>query len=194
MSDSVLKKEFRDRDVNRMRNIMSKKYGASTTIQTGYVKKEEDHKEGDIWEENDKMWTIKNGIKQTYTKLDSIKAAIRMPLSCPVCSTRMRGKLDTKMYSIHGKCSTCVAKMESELKVKGEYEAYSKNFITANIQTHLDEAEQFIMEYAESLTSGYVTEDGDIEDVTGHGNKDAIVEKWKREIQEMREKLLNNNG
>jgi hypothetical protein len=192
MSETLLKQEFREKDVQRMRNIMTKKYGDSTTKQTGYEKKEEEHKEGDIWEHNDKMWTIKNGLKQSYTKLDSIKATIRMPLSCPKCSNRMRGKLDTKMYSIHTMCATCVAKMESKLKLSGNYQEYINTFVTGNMITHLDDAEQFIMEYAQSRNAGYVTEDGDIEDVMGSENKDEIIDKWKKEIQEMREKLINN--
>ena len=43
-----LKKEFRKKDVNRMRNLIQGKTGASTGIQIGYKKKEEDHKEGDV--------------------------------------------------------------------------------------------------------------------------------------------------
>lgn len=191
MSESLLKQEFREKDVQRMRNIMTKKYGNSTSTQVGFTKKEEDHVEGDIWEENNKMWTIKNGIKQSYTKLDSIKQAIRVPLSCPCCSNRMKGDFDKKMYYIHTKCATCVAKMESEHKRNGTYQQYVESFIKGNMVTHLNEAEQFIVEYAGSISSGFVTEDGDIEDVTGSSKKDDIVKKWRDEIQEMKEKLLD---
>ena len=61
----MLKKEFRKKDVNRARNLITGNTGASTGTQIGYSKKEEDHKEGDIWTEGRKTWTIKNGIKQT---------------------------------------------------------------------------------------------------------------------------------
>ena len=69
----MLKKEFRKSDVNRARNLIMGKTGASTGIQIGYNKKTEDYKEGDVWTENKKTWTIKNGIKQTISKLDKIK-------------------------------------------------------------------------------------------------------------------------
>ena len=71
--NNVLKKEFQQKDVNRIRNIVNKKYGDKTQLSVGYQTKKQDHKEGDIWEENGKQWTIKDGIKQTYTKLDSLK-------------------------------------------------------------------------------------------------------------------------
>ena len=69
----MLKKEFKRKDVNRARNLIMGKTGASTGTQIGYNKKVEDHKEGDVWTENRKTWTIKNGIKQTISKLDKIK-------------------------------------------------------------------------------------------------------------------------
>ena len=38
MKDSVLKKEFKQRDVERLRNLVQGKYGDSTTMGTGYEK------------------------------------------------------------------------------------------------------------------------------------------------------------
>ena len=66
--DSVLKKEFKQSDVQRVRNIVNKDFTAKTKSQTGYQKKFTRHTEGDVWEENGKSWTIKNGIKQNITK------------------------------------------------------------------------------------------------------------------------------
>ena len=70
MSDSILKKEFNKKDVERLRNLVKGKSGKRTTQGIGYTKKQEFHKEGDIWEENGRKWTIKDGIKQNITKLD----------------------------------------------------------------------------------------------------------------------------
>jgi hypothetical protein len=36
--DSVLKKEFKHRDVERLRNLVQGKYGEKTTMGTGYTK------------------------------------------------------------------------------------------------------------------------------------------------------------
>ena len=69
----MLKKEFKRKDVNRARNLLTGKTNASTGVQIGYSTKQEDHKEGDVWTEGKKTWTIKNGIKQTVSKLDVIK-------------------------------------------------------------------------------------------------------------------------
>ena len=61
----MLKKEFKKKDVERVRNLIQGKSGNSSETQIGYSKKTEDHKEGDVWEEERKTWTIKKGIKQT---------------------------------------------------------------------------------------------------------------------------------
>ena len=43
----MLKKEFKRKDVQRARNLLTGKTGASTGTQIGYNKKTEDYKEGD---------------------------------------------------------------------------------------------------------------------------------------------------
>jgi hypothetical protein len=103
----------------------------------------------------------------------------------------MKGKLDSKMYSIHKCCSTCVAKIETEMKLKGTYQDYVKKFVNSNMLTYLDDAEQFIADYAQALYTKYVTEEGDIEEMAGKENREKMIEKWKSEIQEMRKNLLN---
>ena len=85
MSDSYLKKEFKEKDVQRVRNIVNKNYTAKTQSLTGYQKAFKRHTEGDIWEEGGKTWTIKNNVKQNITKLDDAKKAVRIPLACPKC-------------------------------------------------------------------------------------------------------------
>ena len=86
----MLKKEFKRKDVNRARNLITGKVNAATGTQIGYNKKQVEHKEGDVWTENKKTWTIKNGIKQTVSKLDSIKKEVFMPLCCPNCGKVMK--------------------------------------------------------------------------------------------------------
>ena len=189
MADTLLKKEFQERDVNRLRNILTKKHGNATGIQVGYQKATEDYKEGDTWEENGKMWTIKDGLKQTVTKLDDINKAIRMPFVCPKCSGPMKSALDKKMYPIHDMCFSCVVKMETQLKMEGKYEEYAQRMVTKNIITHIEEAEQFIEEFASMGKDTYVTEQGDIEDWEGGTDKDKMVKEMKKGLQEMKEAL-----
>ena len=96
-----LKKEFSKRDVSRLRNLVKGKTGASIGTQIGYKKETKDYKEGDVWTENRKTWTIKNGIKQTVSKLDAIKKEVFMPLCCPECNKVMKKRLDKPNYKIH---------------------------------------------------------------------------------------------
>ena len=72
-NESLLKKEFKQSDVQRVRNIVNKDFTASTKQQSGYKKVTQRHKEGDIWEENGKTWTIKNGLKQNVLNLILLK-------------------------------------------------------------------------------------------------------------------------
>ncbi len=69
MNESLLKKEFKQSDVQRVRNLVNKDFTAKTKVQSGYQKASIKHKEGDIWEESGKTWTIKNGIKTEYYKI-----------------------------------------------------------------------------------------------------------------------------
>jgi hypothetical protein len=127
MNESKLQREFRERDVQRMRNLITKDYGAKTGVQIGYTKEYVERKEGDVWEENQKTWTIKNGIKQTISKLDSVKKILQLPLVCPKCSKHMKNfEMNRKMYSIHKMCYDCVIEFETELKRLGKYREYEK--------------------------------------------------------------------
>ena len=93
----MLKKEFKKKDVNRARNLLTGNSGASTGTQIGYKKETKDYKEGDVWTEGRKTWTIKNGIKQTISKLDTVKKEIFMPLCCPNCGKVMKAQLDNQI-------------------------------------------------------------------------------------------------
>jgi len=188
MSDNMLKKEFNTRDVQRMRNIITKDYSAKTGTQVGYNKEYIDRKEGDIWEENGKKWTIKNGIKQTINKLDGIKKLLVTPLTCPTCHTPMtKGRIDKVMYSIHQKCSDCVIKYETKLKLEGKFEEYQKNINKQSIAYHIKEMENVLLELAMGQhEESFVTEGGDIESWKGKG---LDTQKLMQDIQEYIQKL-----
>jgi hypothetical protein len=93
-----------------------------------YVTPTTDHKEGDVWEENDKKWTIKHGIKQTISKL----AGARKPFFCPQCERILRGKADDRMWILHGKCHRCVIEGETTMRLAGTWEAYERSRMLAN--------------------------------------------------------------
>lgn len=132
---TLLKKDFKEKDIQRIRNIIKGKYGDKTQTQIGFNKSQrKKYKEGDVWEENGKIWTIEDGIKISKTKLDIVKTSFKQPIVCPECNQRMKKKLDTKMFNIHNKCFDCVIKMETKLRLEGKYEEYSKNLIYKNLE------------------------------------------------------------
>ena len=189
-NDSVLKKEFKKSDVERVRNLVKKDFTSSTKIQTGYKKSTKRHKEGDIWQEDGKEWTIKNGIKQNITKLDSAKKAIRVPLRCPNCGGSMKHWLNKKMYKIHGFCfDPCTVKMESNLRKAGLYEQYEKRMMQGNIKAFISDVEAWANQLVNTQNT-FVTEDGDIEDWNSNSQMDRkFIKNLKGYIEHLSEHL-----
>jgi len=191
----MLKKEFKRKDVSRMRNLITGKTGASTGTQIGYNKEQIDYKEGDVWTENKKTWTIKNGIKQTISKLDTIKKEVFMPLCCPKCGKIMKGQLDKPNYRIHKKCHDCVVKFEHKLKIRGEYDDYIKKLKAKNSLDIVNEMESYLLDAINTSNSGYVSEDGVVERWVGGINKKELTKQVKAATKIRRkhiEKKLND--
>ena len=189
-NDSVLKKEFKKSDVERVKNLVKKDFTSSTKIQTGYKKSTKRYKEGDIWQEDGKEWTIKNGIKQNITKLDSAKKAIRVPLRCPNCGGSMKHWLNKKMYKIHGFCfDPCTVKMESNLRKAGLYEQYEKRMMQGNIKAFISDIEAWANQLVNTQNT-FVTEDGDIEDWNSNSQMDRkFIKNLKGYIEHLSEHL-----
>ena len=185
----MLKKEFKRKDVNRARNLIMGKTGASTGTQIGYKKEIKDYKEGDIWTEGRKTWTIKNGIKQTISKLDVIKKEVFMPLSCPCCGKIMKKRIDKPNYKIHKKCHDCVIEFESKLRYTGKYEDYKKKLIAKNSLDIVDEMESYLLDAINTSNSTYVSEDGIVEKWVGGINKKEFKKSIKESAKIRREHL-----
>jgi len=172
----MLKKEFKRKDVDRARNLLTGKSGASSETQVGYKKKRVDYKGGDVWVENKKTWTIKDGIKQTISKMDAIKKEIFMPLCCPKCSKVMKKHLDKPNYKVHKMCFDCVIDFEAKLKIEGKYDNYIKNLRLKNSLTEIDEIENFFLDLANQSNEGFVSEKGEVERWVGGLGKDKITQ------------------
>ena len=168
--DSLLKKEFKKSDVQRVRNLVNKDFTSKTKLQSGYKKSQKRYKEGDIWEESGKQWTIKNGIKQNITKLDSAKKSLRIPLRCPKCKGSMNHWLAKKMYKIHGFCFDCTVEMEANLRKAGLYKQYEERMMQGNMKAFVKDIEDWAKELI-SANESYVTEAGDIEDWNSNNKK-----------------------
>lgn len=173
-NESLLKKEFKSADVQRVRNLVNKDYTAKTKSQSGYKKSSKRYKEGDIWEENGKKWTIKNGIKQNITKLDSAKKAVRVPLRCPKCQGSMKHHLAKKMYKIHGFCFDCTIDMEAKLRRAGLYDQYESRMLQGNMKAFAKDIEEWALDAINSKNT-FVTEAGDIEDWKSNSDKDREI-------------------
>jgi hypothetical protein len=137
----------------------------SLFVTTGKVHKA--YKEGDVWIESGKTWTIKNGIKRTVNEMDKARKEIQTPLTCPKCGGSMNHHLDVKMWAIHQTCFQCVIDAEHEIIKAGKWEEYQKTKITANADAFVIDMESALKEYVEdSIAQSHVTEKG-------------LVEQWK---------------
>lgn len=181
--DNVLKKEFAKKDVERLRNLMQGKYGDKTQTSVGYTKKEEFHKEGDIWEEDDRKWTIQNGIKQNVTKLDSAKKAHMMPLLCPNCKKVMKNRNDSTYYKVHKTCFRCVILKEEKLKKEGKWDEYHNGIINNEIDNKIKDFKLWVEDKLLESNSSHVSEAGDVERWVGKVNKEKVDENIKNVVE-----------
>ena len=191
MSESRLSKQFTERDLQRARNLISGNSADNTRIQVGYQKQSGIYSEGDIWEENGKRWTIKNGLKQTLTKHDKIREIVTMPLKCPSCNNPLKPTpLNKKMWSYHKQCSNCVIDMETQLRINGGYEEYAKNIMNSNKTSFITDYEQAIEEYATATDDTFVSEAGDIENWSKSKVSPEVLKMLKDNIKQMKEAEL----
>jgi len=188
MQDSVLKKQFGEKDVQRARNLIQGQVDSRTGEGIGYNKKQEFYEEGDVWEVDGRKWTIKDGIKQNITKLDKAKKAHVMPIFCPNCKGVMKAKYDKDFYNIHKKCFNCVVEFEHDLKKLGLYEAYSKNIHNSEIDSFIEGFKAFIESELSQNNNSFITEQGDVEKWVGGPNKEKVLESLDKTIKHL-EKL-----
>jgi hypothetical protein len=180
MKDNVLKKEFSKKDVQRARNLVKGNTSARTTEGIGYSKKYEHHKEGDVWEEDGRQWTIKNGVKQNITKMDKFKKMGKTPLFCPECGTIMKKHLDKKVFPAYQKCFDCVVDYEAQLQKEGKLEEYHTQLRNQHVQSAIDGYKAFMDDAIKESNANFVTEAGDVENWKGGKSK----EEFERELQE----------
>jgi uncharacterized C2H2 Zn-finger protein len=182
MKDNILKKEFNKKDVKRLRNIIKGKAGERTASGIGYTKKEEFHQEGDIWTENNRTWTIRDGIKENITKLDKFKKSA-VPLFCPVCNGIMNKQLDSHYFKAHGACLNCIKTKETKLKTEGKWEEHTKSTHNKEIDKTIEEYTQFMQMKMNQSNDGFVTESGEVEKWDGGINKERAEEALREGIE-----------
>ena len=188
MSETQLNKEFSKRDIQRMRNILTGNTADRTRVQAGYEKEKLIYTEGDIWEENGKTWTIRNGLKQTINKQDKLRKIINIPLSCPSCNKPMKAnKLNKKMWLIHKKCFSCVIEYETHLTSIGKYEEYATGLMNLNKNSFVKDYEQAVEEYINDKGETYMSEAGDLENWSKVKLKPEVIKALKDNIKQLKE-------
>jgi ribosomal protein L37AE/L43A len=140
-------------------------------------------KEGDVWEDvHGKRWTIKNGIRQTVTKLDDAKT----PFWCPKCSKPLNHRFDVKFWRIRGHCMDCNIKLESELRRQGKWEEYERKVMLRN---YIAEVNDKIAEL-----QSYYNEVNKPEFLIMNENEKTVLmmEKWDINIDKIKEDLMKD--
>lgn len=180
---SVLKKQFAEKDIQRIRNLVKGQTGERTTQGVGLMKSSvQDHKEGDVWEEDGKKWTIKNGIKENITKLDKFKSAA-IPMFCPSCKGVMDKQLDTSYFKAYGECLNCRTKFETKLKLEGKWEDYVNDLYNKEIDIQISEYKAFMEDALSESNNNYVTEAGEIQKWVGGINKERAQQALEEGIK-----------
>jgi hypothetical protein len=135
-------------------------------------------KEGDVWEDvNGKKWTIKGGIRQSITKLDSAKT----PHWCPKCSKPMNHRFDIKFWRIRGHCFDCNIKVETELRRQGKWQEFEHKTLLRNYVAKLRDTIAELQDYHDTVTKP--------EFVNADETKILMIEKWDVDIEKVKSDL-----
>ena len=189
-----MKKSISKSKVQRMRNIVTGKYNDKSRIQTGYLKTKKKYKEGDIWEERGKTWTIKNGIKQNVTKLDSVREANRMPYACPKCDEAMNHRLHDEVWPYFKMCYKCVNEMHKKIRreqgwSEEGWKSYVKEIKKANFDDWLKDMKSEYEDWLDKRNSDtYITEAGDIESWGSGKSKEELKKDFDKNIEKLNKK------
>ena len=177
--------------IQRMRNLVSGNASNKTKISTGYGKSRTVRSEGDEWELNGKTWTIKNGIRQTVSKLDAAREAIKVPMECPKCGDhRMQHHAYKAMYKKFGMCLNCVVKLEKKLRKAGKYEEFVTELAKSDDKAWLKDKTEEYYDWLNTIDNkSYITEAGDIEDWSGGKSKETLKKEFDNQVKKIKKDL-----
>jgi hypothetical protein len=178
--------------VQRMRNLVTGDYGAKSQTQSGYRKYDKKHREGDVWDEGGRTWTMKNGIKQNISKLKKAREINKIPMSCPKCEGHMNHSRHKAMYLTYGHCSTCQTKLEIDMQNNGTYNEWLITNVRKNFEKWKDDKKgAFEKWYSEIDSKRNITESGLIEDWSTLSSKakQSIIDRFDSYIKEEEDKM-----
>lgn len=139
-----------------------------------------ERKEGDVWEDvNGRKWTVKNGIKQTVTKLDDAKT----PWWCPRCNKPLNHRFDVKFWRIRGHCMDCVIKDETEIRRQGKWEEYERNIMLRNYIAETTDKIAELQNYYDTVSKP------EFLIMNEHEKTVLMMEKWDINIDKLKEDI-----
>jgi hypothetical protein len=139
--------------------------------------------EGDVWEDiHGKKWTIKNGIRQTVTKLDDAKT----PWWCPRCTKPMNHRFDIKFWRIRGHCMDCVIKDETEIRRQGKWEEYERKIMLRNYISQVQDKIAELQSYHDEVSKPEFL-------IMNENEKTVLMmEKWDINIDKLKSDIRND--
>lgn len=137
-------------------------------------------KEGDVWEDvNGRRWTIKNGIRQTVTKLDDAKT----PWWCPRCRKPLNHRFDMKFWRIRGHCMDCVIKDETEIRRQGKWDEYERKVMLRNFIAQIEDKIAELQSYHDEASKP------EFLIMNEHEKTVLMMEKWDIDINKLKADL-----
>lgn len=142
---------------------------------------EPDRKEGDVWTDvNGRKWTVKNGIRQSVTKLDDAKT----PWWCPRCSKPLNHRFDIKFWRIRGHCMDCVIKDETELRREGKWKEYENKIMLRNYIASVQDKIAELQNYYDTVSKP--------EFIDADDTKILMVERWDVDLDKVKSDILKD--
>jgi len=147
-------------------------------------------KVGERWtDETGKSWEQHEAGKIEVSELGDIMAETRAYLaklnSCKAddCQTIKLGRIDKKLISKTGYCTTCLAKKETKIKLDGLWQAYEDYKIYNNM-----------ISYGKDIVSQFQQAYNDAKQEYEVVNEDGTIEKWsmERDVNELKAEILTD--
>ena len=143
---------------------------------------QEEHKEGDVWEQNGRTWTIKDGLKENVTKLDKFKSAA-IPLFCPKCKQVMDKQLDSFYFKSYGECLDCRTVTETQMKIAGTWEDYTNQTFNAEIDKQIEEYKGWFENILNDKANSFISEHGEVQKWVGGIDKERAQQSLDEVIE-----------
>lgn len=136
--------------------------------------------EGEMWEDVDgRKWTVKNGVKQSISKLETAKT----PWFCPKCNKVMNHKIDDKFWRIRGHCFDCNIKAEMEIRKAGKWKEYEETLLKRNFIAEMKDTLKELEHTREHLSAPEFIHFDE------HEKRVMMVEKWGVDLNKVRAEL-----